>query len=418
MKTVDIIRSGNINAIMGPVGTLKRILIYREYFESRGYQVNVFTFNSIGKGPFTNIANIPKAQMGAPKMTLRIRVASFFRKLAMNNKWLTVLIVKKNKKKTERLIDYYLSLNRNPDIVECHSHYEGYLYLKKRKNTNPRSVVFLHSDGIPLKMEQFNFPQLINTSYFQKLKSCCNWMVSQVDRIAFIANIGQTNFLELYPNRSKTDTVVIRNGIDSLDEQQLASTKEIRERAKNSEFKYRLCSVGTISFRKGHRFIIEALHSLPDKTLKDIHVDFIGEGGERPILEQLVRDYKLEKNVTFCGGIPNKEVFKYLAKNNIFILMSKNEGLPISILEAMRSGLPIIATNVSGIPECIDENYNGLLLEPDSKQLAEILKKLPQYNWEEMGRNSYEKFQREFTFDRMMKDFCDMFDNLIKERKE
>lgn len=414
MKTVDIIRAGNINAIMGPVATLKRILAYREYFESRGYLVNVFTFDSINKGPFQTIESVPVACQKAPKLTLRMRVSSHIRKWAMKNKWLTILISRKNKKKVEKLIDYYISLDRNPDIVECHSYYEEYLYLKKRKNTNPKTVVFLHSDGIPCKMELYNFPQLNGTRYYRNLKKGCDWMVSQVDRIAFIANVGQTNFLELYPYRSKEDTVVIRNGINGLEEKQLDIIRHIRERAKSSPFKYRLCSVGTISYRKGQRFIIEALHVLPHQLLEQVHVDFIGDGAERPILEKLVKEYELDRNITFCGGVPNTEVYKYLAKNNIFILMSKNEGLPISILEALRNGLPVIATNVSGIPECVKDGYNGFLLEPDSKQLTDLLVKLPEYDWEELGRNSEKKFLKEFTFERMMKEFCNMFDGLTK----
>lgn len=414
MKTVDIIRSGNINAIMGPVATLKRILTYREYFEQRGYQVNVFTFNSIGKGPFTDISSIPSTQQRAPKLTLRMRVSSHIRKLSLKSRWLATIIMKKNNKRTEQLIDYYLSLNRNPDIVECHSHYEEFIYLSKRTNTKPKTVVFLHSDGIPLKMELYNFPMLEGTNYYKRLKKGCDWMISKVDLIAFIATVGQSNFLDMYPNRSKSDTVVIRNGIDSLSNEQCEMAATIREEGNSQAFKYRLVSVGTISFRKGQRFIIEAMHALPTEFLRQIHVDFVGDGAERPILEQLVRDYGLSDNITFCGGIPNKEVYKYLAQNNIFILMSKNEGLPISLLEAMRAGLPIIATKVSGIPECIDEGYNGFLLEPESRNLINLLMKLSEYNWEEMGRNSFEKYNREFTFNRMMKEFCDMFDRLTK----
>ena len=94
--------------------------------------------------------------------------------------------------------------------------------------------------------------------------------------------------------------------------------------------------------------------------------------------------------------------------------MSSNEGLPISILEAMRVGMPIIGTNVAGIPECIENGYNGFLLEPDEKQLSSLLKKLPEYDWERMGKNSRDKFEREFTFDRMMKEFCDMYDALTE----
>ena len=143
-------------------------------------------------------------------------------------------------------------------------------------------------------------------------------------------------------------------------------------------------------------------------------MDFVGDGGERPVLEGLVKKYGLVDNITFWGMIPNVEIYKYLAKNNIYILMSQNEGLPISIIEAMRAGLPIISTKVSGIPELVDVGYNGFLLNPDSKELAELLKKLYEYDWTQMGANSRKRFENEFTFERMEKDFCDMFDSVIK----
>ena len=143
------------------------------------------------------------------------------------------------------------------------------------------------------------------------------------------------------------------------------------------------------------------------------HLDLIGDGGERPVLEGLVHEYGLDEHVRFWGMVPNVEVYRYLAQNNIYILMSKNEGLPISIIEAMRAGLPIISTNVSGIPELVNEGYNGLLLNPDVKELAELLKKLPNYDWELMGKNSRKRFELEFTFERMEKDFCDMYDSLF-----
>ena len=93
--------------------------------------------------------------------------------------------------------------------------------------------------------------------------------------------------------------------------------------------------------------------------------------------------------------------------------MSQNEGLPISIIEAMRAGMPIISTRISGIPELVKEEYNGFLLNPDSRELVELLKKLPLYDWEQMGINSRKRFEKEFTFSRMEKEFCDMFDTVI-----
>ena len=414
MKQVDIIISSGINHIGGPLGTLKRILTKKNYFESRGYIVSVFTFDSVKSGPFEDISMVPTARPKSSKVTWRMKLSSSIRKLALKNKIVTDIIIWKKYKKTKELIKYYVALDRKPDIVQLHSHYDGSYYFMYRKDTTPKTAVFLHSNGIPYDQELSTFPLLNKTLYFKKLKSQLDSMIRQVDLLAFIANVGQKNFLERYPYRSKDDTIVIRNGIDEIGTDQLAAYKVIKEKNNNSTFKYRLCTVGTVSYRKGQRLIIETLHSLPQEVLRNIHVDFVGDGPERPILEDLVLEYKLGEHVYFCGSVPNVEVYKYLAQNNIYILMSSNEGLPISILEAMRVGMPIIGTNVAGIPECIENGYNGFLLEPDEKQLSSLLKKLPEYDWERMGKNSRDKFEREFTFDRMMKEFCDMYDALTE----
>lgn len=410
MKQVDIIRPGSINEIIGPVGTLKRILKNQVFFNSRGYQVTVFTNESIQIGPIL----VPPAAV-KPKRTwksiMRKKIGSILRESAQNNRFVAEWLLDRDKKQTDELVEYYLSLNRTPDIIQFHSEYECQVYLQKRKDKMAKTVMFWHSDGIPFKMTLEYYPCLEGSSYLKKWREETDWTVANTDRIVFIAKKGQDNFLKYYPNRSKNDTSVIINGIDDLTEEQNKEVNAIRERADNG-FKYRLCCTGTINFRKGQRIIIEALHNLPEDVLKQTHLDLIGDGGERPILENLVHEYGLDEHVRFCGMIPNVEVYKYLAENNIYILMSKNEGLPISIIEAMRAGLPIISTNVSGIPELINVEYNGFLLNPDSKELSELLSKLPEYDWESMGKNSRSRFENEFTFERMEREFCEMYDSL------
>lgn len=413
MKQVDIVRPGSINAIIGPVGTLKRILKNQDYFNKRGYQVTVFTNESVKIGPILTppLAVRPVVTW---KSTVRRKIGSLVRMYARKNKWVGIWMYKKGLKRAEVLVKYYLSLQRDADIVEFHSDAECFYYLKYRKDNRAKTIMFLHSDGIPFEMDLQYYPKLRNSTFIEKQRTDFNWTVSQTDRIVFIAKIGQVNFLRLYPERSKDSTSVIINGIDDLTERQCEQVATIRKESACSEFKYRLCCTGTINTRKGHRYIIEALHNLPSDLLAQVHVDFMGDGGERPVLEDLVNEFGLEEHITFYGLIPNIDVYKYLAKNNIYILMSQNEGLPISIIEAMRAGLPVISTKVSGIPELVNEGYNGFLLNPDSKELETLLRKLPEYDWIQMGLNSRIRFEKEFTFDRMKKEFCDMFDSVIK----
>lgn len=81
----------------------------------------------------------------------------------------------------------------------------------------------------------------------------------------------------------------------------------------------------------------------------------------------------------------------------------------------MRSGLALISTNVSGIPELIDEGVNGFLLEPSVDQLTDLLKKIGEYDWDAMGVKSRKKFEEYYTFTRMRSDYVKMLDKALAQ---
>ena len=103
-----------------------------------------------------------------------------------------------------------------------------------------------------------------------------------------------------------------------------------------------------------------------------------------------------------------------LSQFTAIILTSRNEGLPISIIEAMREGLAIISTNISGIPELVENKHNGLLIDRSVEQLKEIFNNMDSYNWEDMGENSLKLFEDKFTLDRVFTEYCDIYDSLLK----
>lgn len=410
IKKVDIIRPCSINAIVGPIGTLKRIIKNRDYFKGRGYDPSLFVNESMTLGRPVDVSDIKIPQRDGRPKSFRRRVYS---KLLLWGKHcypLACLLMKNFDRVQKRLTDYYISLDRTPDIVEFHSEVESYHYLKNRREKKAKTVVFLHSDGIPFAMDLVYFPCLKNSRFHKNRWKKIVWTMENVDHIVFIAKKGQNNFLKSFPSVNIEKTTVMLNGIDDLTVEQLkevAATKQL-----SNGFKYRFCCTGTINTRKGHLFIVEALHCIDYEKLRDIHVSFLGDGPQREPLEELVKNYGLEHNITFEGSIPNEQVYKHLAEANIYILMSINEGLPISIIEAMRAGLPIISTKVAGIPEIVTDHYNGLLLEPSTEELIPVLNNLGDYDWSKMGQNSRCRFENELTFDRMMRDFCDMFDKL------
>ena len=138
----------------------------------------------------------------------------------------------------------------------------------------------------------------------------------------------------------------------------------------------------------------------------------MGDGPEKVTLEKTIEKYGLTHNVKFAGSVPNVEVYKHLAEANIAILMSRNEGLPLSLIEALRCGLAGVSTRIAAIPEVIIDGYNGILIEPDVDDLYNLLLRISDYDWDYMGKLSRKLFEEEFTFDRMKKNYLDMLQSL------
>ena len=146
-------------------------------------------------------------------------------------------------------------------------------------------------------------------------------------------------------------------------------TQKLRLQLKTQNLKV----VGTIANfykTKGLKYLIAAAHWLSfNLQVKSSKIFIIGDGPERKRLEDLIQKYKLENQVFLLGKIP--DAYKYLKAFDVFVLPSLKEGFPWALLEAMTAGVPIVATKVGAVPEIIEDNKSGSLVEPkDSENLA------------------------------------------------
>jgi len=165
------------------------------------------------------------------------------------------------------------------------------------------------------------------------------------------------------------DVFIIPNGID-LERFENLSKEDLRNKLEIKEENI-ILFVGTLRLVKGVRYLIEAMKTITDKN-KNSRLFIVGDGEERKYLEDLVRNLSLEKCVTFIGKVPNDEIPKYMAASDVFVLPSLSEGFPVTVVEAMASGLPIVATTIRGLPEIIKDGKNGFLVEPKNpEQIAE-----------------------------------------------
>ena len=129
-------------------------------------------------------------------------------------------------------------------------------------------------------------------------------------------------------------------------------------------------TIGRLSPEKGFHYLIEAFSLLNDT--RDIKMLIIGEGPSRAELERLINSLSLSEKVLIAGYRANAN--KYLPLFDVFVLSSLTEGLPVTILEAMSTKTPIVATRVGGVPEVLQNSQGGLLVEPrDPKSLADAI---------------------------------------------
>jgi glycosyltransferase involved in cell wall biosynthesis len=122
---------------------------------------------------------------------------------------------------------------------------------------------------------------------------------------------------------------------------------------------------GRLSEEKGVRYLIEA-GSLLKKNIKNFRIVILGDGLERKELEKLVKLNDLEKEINFVGF--QSDVERWLPALDIFVLPSLTEGTPLSLLEAMSLGVPVVATAVGGVPSVVEDGINGFLVNPGNVQ--------------------------------------------------
>lgn len=124
---------------------------------------------------------------------------------------------------------------------------------------------------------------------------------------------------------------------------------------------------------KGVEYLLRAIHLLHSSgRLFPFHLAVAGDGPQRPMLEELTRELGLEEHVTFLGL--RSDIPALLAQADLFVLPSLSEGAPLSVLEAMAAGCPVVATAAGGVTELIQNGITGYLASPgDPLSLAECL---------------------------------------------
>ena len=166
---------------------------------------------------------------------------------------------------------------------------------------------------------------------------------------------------------------------------------------------------------KNHRCLIKAMKKV-STIFSDAVLLVIGDGPLREELEELVTEEQLQDNILFLGT--RNDIPRLLSMLDIFVLCSLSEGLPLTILEAMAAGKPIVASAVGGIPEVIDHGIDGILIpSDDSDRLAEAISELlhDDKKRDDMGEKARKKFEERFTIQTMVERYEELYEETEKD---
>lgn len=281
-----------------------------------------------------------------------------------------------------------------PDLVACHSSKAGWLGRIAAKMLGIPVVFTAHcwayAEGVsPLRRAVYRGAERVAAPLASRIIT-----VSDYDRrLALRARVARNDQL-----------VTIRNGteITSPETGALRSGKPSR-----------MIMVARLDSQKNHEDLFQALAQLGHTRWE---LDIVGDGPLEDHLKTRAASLGIDGQINFLGYRP--DVATLLAGAQIFVLASHWEGLPISILEAMQAGLPVVATDVGGVGEAVADGETGFLVPygdvPALKQAIEQLLDNAELS-AEMGRAGRRRYDRCFTLDRMVDETLAVYQGVLRE---
>lgn len=199
--------------------------------------------------------------------------------------------------------------------------------------------------------------------------------------------------------------VTIENGVPDVDPSLRATPKDGSP--------IRITMVARFAEPKDQPLLINAIHDL-----EHIQLDLVGDGPNLESARALVDHLGMSSRVNFLGA--RQDVPEILARSHMFVLMSKFEGFPLSTLEAMRAGLPVLVSDVGGAGEAIVDGESGFLIPAgDAATLRErilLLTEKPERR-ELMGNAARRRYESEFSADTMVRRTLNLYDDVISGKR-
>ncbi len=238
-----------------------------------------------------------------------------------------------------------------PDLVTFHSSGAGFLgrlAVRRKVPTIFTAHSWAFTDGAPFFRKKVGI-------IAEKIAS------KYTDKIICVSKFDYSLALK-YHIAKEDKLVTVHNGVDIGEEVFVDKSRS----------KVKIISIGRLAYPKRPDLLVEAFRILPDEIRNKTEVLIVGSGPMRDRLSKKISQYKLEKSIRLAKGTKYENIRALLRDSEIFVLISLHEGLPLTILEAMSVGLPVIASDVGGISEEIDSK-SGILVKNKKEEIAKTI---------------------------------------------
>jgi colanic acid/amylovoran biosynthesis glycosyltransferase len=252
---------------------------------------------------------------------------------------------------------------------------------------NPSGTVAM----LAAELGDFTFSFTLHGPYefFEPYRWCLEQKIERASFVSCISHFCRSQAMLFSPMEKWNRLHIIHCGVDPL----------VYQPVVHQGIGKRLLFVGRLAAAKGLPILFEAMLTLK-LTHPDVVLTVVGDGRERPELEEIVARLELSEHVKFVGYQSQEEVKEYLRQSDLFVLPSFAEGVPVVLMEAMAMGVPVVATQIAGISELVEHNISGCLGPPgDIKTLADAIRGLLN-NCElrtQLGIAGRAKVEREFN---------------------
>ncbi len=269
-----------------------------------------------------------------------------------------------------------LALNRlrkfNPDVIHSHTPlsvgWEAILGAKLLRTGLVGTHHTFYDHYLKHLKADYDWAKKLSWKYTLAYYNCCDLILSPSQSLAdALQEKGIKKPIEVLKNSIRTDFFVPVKDLAT-------KTRLKKEFGINSKS---LVYMGRISYEKSIDQLIRAF-ALASSKNPQIELVIIGDGPERKSLESLTKNLGVEDKIIFTGTLRGEELVRGLQANDIFITASKTENMPLSVLEAMSAGLPIIAVSEKGLKEIVNNKINGFLVPADdteamAKKIIELI---------------------------------------------